>query len=162
MLSLLRIIKAPSHKFKAHTTGFKDIKNCSHSFNFNKFNKWLSKLRWRFNLNEISRGNSCLHKTRSYYFHSLIPLSMRKMSSIPRSKSWIKLESQLFLILLAFFQLTTIHLTMSTNWSISTAAQSVWVTWTMSLSQTAVPTTSAEDVLWINSEKPSGMMTANM
>ena len=162
MLSLLRIIKAPSHKFKAHTTGFKDIKNCSHSFNFNKFNKWLSKLTWKFNLKEILIDNSCLHKTRSYYFHSLIPMSMRKMSSIPRSKSWIKLGSQLFLILLAFFKLTTIPSTMSTNWSISTAVQSVWVTWTMCSSRTAVPTTYAEDALWINSEKPLGMMTANM
>ena len=162
MLSLLRIFKALSHKFKAHTTGFKGIKNCSHSFNFNKFNKWLSKLRWQFNLKEILRGSSYLHKTRSYYFHSLIPLSMRKMSCSPRSNSWIKLESQLFLILLAFFQLTTIQLTMSTNWSISTAAQSVWATWTMCSSQTAVPTTSAEDALRINSEKPLGMMTANM
>ena len=150
MLGQQRIIKAPSHKFKAHTTGFRGIKNCSHSFNFNKFNKWLSKLRWRFNLKEILRGSSCLHKTRSYYFHSLIPLSMRKMSSSPRSNSLIKLESQLFLILLAFFQLTTTPSTMSTNWSISTAAPSVWVTSTMCSSQTAVPTTYAEDALWIN------------
>ena len=162
MSDLLRIIKGPSHKFKVHTTGFRGIKNCSHSFNFNKFNKWLSKRRCRFNLKEILRGNSCLHQTRLYYFHSLIQLSMSKMSSSPISNSWIRLESQQFLILLAFFQLTTIPSTMKTNWSISTAAPSVWVTSTMCSSQTAVPTTYAEDALRINSEKPLGMMNANM